>query len=130
MALLAAAIISAALLVWPLINRKPYVLSVLEATQLINKHNAIIIDLRVSEIFEKGHLPQSRHYEFSTLSENIKQIAKNKAQPLLLVDENGRNAMHAYKLLIQAGYTAVNLLNGGIDAWQRADMPLTHKGAK
>ena len=43
--LIAAAAISGALLVWPMLTRRAQGLSIAQATQLINRRNALVIDV-------------------------------------------------------------------------------------
>jgi rhodanese-related sulfurtransferase len=123
--LIAALVISGGLLLWPtLAGRGRGGLSAAEATQLINRRNAVVVDLRPATDYATGHLPSARHVEPAELQAKIGQIAKNKAHPLLLVCQNGLQSNKASRIVRDAGYTDVHVLQGGLTAWQQAGMPV------
>ncbi len=123
--LLVALVVSGALLLWPMLTGGGRGgLSAAEATQLINRRNAVVVDLRPAADYTSGHLPSARHLEFSDLQAKIAQIAKNKANPVLLVCQNGQQSNKASRIVKEAGYTEVHVLQGGLSAWQQAGMPV------
>lgn len=127
--LIAAFLISGGLLLWPMISRRGRGgLSAAEATQLINRRNAVVVDVRSAADYATGHLPQARHMEFDQLQAKIGQLAKNKATPVLLVCQTGQQSNKAVRLAEQAGYTEVHALQGGVNAWQQAGMPVVKQG--
>ncbi|TAL97121.1 MAG: rhodanese-like domain-containing protein [Paraburkholderia sp.] len=127
--LIAIALISGALLLWPaIIRRGRGGLSAAEATQLINRRNAVVIDLRSTEDFAKGHLPSARHIEFAALQAKAGQLVKNKSNPVLLVCQTGQQSNKAVRVVQDAGYAEVHVLQGGLNAWQQAGMPVVKQG--
>jgi rhodanese-related sulfurtransferase len=123
--LIAALLASGGMLLWPtLTGRGRGGLSAAEATQLINRRNAVVIDLRPAAEYANGHLPSARHLEFAELQAKIAQIAKNKANPVLLVCQNGQHSNKASRVVREVGYTEVHVLQGGLAAWQQAGMPV------
>lgn len=123
--LLAALAGSGALLLWPAIaGRGRGGLSAAQATQLINRRNAVVVDLRPAAEFGAGHLPAARQVAFDELQAKIGQIAKNKATPVLLVCQTGQQSNKARQAVQAAGYTEVHVLQGGLNAWQQAGMPV------
>lgn len=124
LALIAIAVISGVMLAWPTIMRRGHGLSAADATQLINRRNAVVLDLRTTDEFGKGHLPQARSIPFEELSSKAAQISKNKSAPVLLVCQTGQRARKAEQVLTDAGYAEVYTLQGGIEAWQTAGMPV------
>ncbi len=127
--LIAIALISGGLLLWPAISRRGRGgLSAAEATQLINRRNAVVIDLRPAEDFAKGHLPSARHIEFAELQAKIGQLVKNKSNPVLLVCQTGQQSHKAVRVVQDAGYAEVHVLQGGVNAWQQAGMPVVKQG--
>ncbi|UDG83325.1 rhodanese-like domain-containing protein [Candidatus Vallotia lariciata] len=124
--LIATSVVSGGLLLWPvwlsLIETDSYLPQ--KAIQLINHHNAVIIDLRYDDEFVRGHLPQARHLLFNELKSKITQTVKNKKTPVLLVCQNGKHSSRARNILQEVGYVAVFTLRGGIKAWQQAGMPI------
>jgi rhodanese-related sulfurtransferase len=123
--LIAALVVSGGLLLWPMLSgRGRGGLSAAEATQLINRRNAVIVDLRPAADYAGGHLPSARHLEFAELQAKIGQIAKNKGNPVLLVCQNGLQSNKASRVVREAGYAEVHVLQGGLNAWQQAGMPV------
>lgn len=123
--LIAIVLISGGLLVWPTLSRGGRGgVSAAEATQLINRRNAVVIDLRPAEDFAKGHLPSARHLEFAELQAKAGQFVKNKSNPVLLVCQTGQQSHKALRLVKDAGFAEVHVLDGGVNAWQQAGMPV------
>ncbi|HEY0861588.1 MAG TPA: rhodanese-like domain-containing protein [Pseudoxanthomonas sp.] len=95
-----------------------------ELTGLINRENALVVDLSASGDFEKGHIAGSRNVAPSQFDPESKLLAPAKALPVVMVCRNGQASADAAKRLKKAGFTQVYWLDGGIAAWQQADLPL------
>ena len=95
-----------------------------ELTALINRDNALVVDLRPSADFEKGHIPGSKNVQMNQFDPENKQLVAAKALPVVLVCKTGQTAGDAAKRLRKAGFERVHVLDGGIGAWQQADLPL------
>ena len=127
--LIAIALISGMLLLWPSISRRGRgAISAAEAVQLINRRNAAVIDVRPATEFAQGHLPGARNVTAAELQAKIGQIAKNKNNPVLLVCQTGLQSQKASRTFTDAGYAEVHVLQGGVDAWQKAGMPVVKQG--
>lgn len=127
--LIAIVLISGGLLLWPTLMRGGRGgVSAAEATQLINRRNAVVIDLRSADDFAKGHLPSARHLEFAELQAKVAQFVKNKSNPVLLVCQTGQQSHKAERLVKDAGFAEVHVLDGGVNAWQQAGMPVVKQG--
>ena len=93
-------------------------------TALINRENALVVDLSSISEFEKGHIPGSRNVVQSQFDPENKQLAAAKAMPVVAVCRTGQASAAAAKRLKQAGFEHVYWLDGGISAWRQADLPL------
>jgi len=93
-------------------------------TALVNRDNALVVDLRPSADFEKGHIPGARNVQMSQFDPENKQLAAARALPVVLVCKTGQTAGAAAKRLHKAGFGHVYVLDGGIGAWQQAGLPL------
>ena len=93
-------------------------------TALINRDNALVIDLSSSSEFEKGHIPGSRNVAPSQFDPENAQLVAAKSLPVVAVCRNGQASADAAKRLQKAGFEHVYWLDGGIAAWQQADLPL------
>jgi rhodanese-related sulfurtransferase len=98
-------------------------------TALINRDNALVIDLRPMADFQKGHIPGSKNVQMSQFDPEAKQLAAARALPVVLVCKAGQTSSDAARRLRKAGFEQVYVLDGGIGAWQQADLPLA-KGAR
>lgn len=95
-----------------------------QLTALINRENALVIDISASGDFEKAHIPGSRHVAPSQFDPEHKDLAKVKDRPVVVVCRNGMASGAAAKRLLKAGFTRVSVLGGGIAQWQAAELPV------
>ena len=95
-----------------------------DLTTLINRDNALVVDLSAIGDFEKGHITSSRNVTPSQFDPENKLLAAAKQLPVVVVCRNGQASAAAAKRLKKAGFEHVSWLDGGIAAWQQADLPL------
>ena len=95
-----------------------------ELTTLMNRDNALVVDLSASGDFEKGHIAGSRNVAPSQFDPENKLLAAAKSLPVVMVCRNGQASAGAAKRLKKAGFEHVHWLDGGVAAWQQADLPL------
>lgn len=95
-----------------------------ELTVLMNRENALVVDLRPSADYTKGHIPGSKNVQMSQFDPESKQLAPAKALPVVLVCKTGSTASDAARRLKKAGFENVYVLDGGIGGWLQADLPL------
>ena len=93
-------------------------------TALINRENALVVDLRAQGEFEKGHIPGSKNVLMSQFDPENKKLAGARALPVVVVCKDGQTSGGAAKRLKKAGFEQVYVLDGGIAGWQQADLPL------
>lgn len=93
-------------------------------TALVNRENALVVDLRPIAEFEKGHIPGAKNVQVSQFDPENRQLAAARALPVVLVCKAGQASGDAAKRLRKAGFERVFVLDGGIGAWQQAGLPL------
>ncbi len=93
-------------------------------TQLINRDNALLIDVSSVQDFEKGHIPGARQVAMSQFDPENKDLAKAKDLPVAIYCRNGQTSGQAAQRLVKAGFTKVYALDGGLAAWSEAQLPL------
>lgn len=93
-------------------------------TQLINRENALVIDLSPLADFEKGHIPGARHVLMSQFDPEHKDLVKARDLPIVVTCRSGTTAGNAARRLVKAGFTRVHTLGGGNAAWTQADLPM------
>ena len=125
--LIAVALLSAGMLVWPLIGRRisgVKEVETLEATQLINHRDAVILDVREDKEFVTGHLPNAKHIPLGQLVARLKDVEKFKKKPIVVNCRSGTRSATACGILRKNGFEEVYNLKGGINAWLQANMPV------
>jgi len=93
-------------------------------TTLINREDALLVDVSPIADFEKGHIAGARNVVMSQFDPENKALAKVRELPVALVCRNGSTSSDAAKRLVKAGFKKVYWLDGGVAAWQQADLPL------
>ena len=125
--LIAVALLSGGMLVWPLIGRRVSgvkEVETLEATQLINHRDAVILDVREDKEFSTGHLPNAKHIPLGQLVARLKDVEKFKNKPIVVNCRSGARSATACGILRKNGFEEVYNLKGGINAWLQANMPV------
>lgn len=95
-----------------------------QATLLINREDAHVIDVREAEEFARGHLPEARNFPLSKLADRIGDIEKHKDKPLVVCCAAGMRSGKACTELKKLGFANVVSLAGGVDAWVAAGYPV------
>jgi rhodanese-related sulfurtransferase len=124
--LIAIALASGGMLVWPLIasGMNAGALSAAGAVQLINRERAVVIDVSEAEEFAAGHVGGAKNIPVSQLEEKLPGAVKNKGLPLILVCASGARANRAVAVAKKLGYEQAQALGGGLKAWKSANLPL------
>ena len=125
--LLGTALVTGGMLVWPLFNRVARPgndVGALEAVQLINRRDAMVIDVRDAAEYASGHITNARNIPEKELAGRVKELEKFKSRPLIVSCRAGGRAPGAAATLRKLGFPEVFALRGGIAAWQQAGMPL------
>jgi rhodanese-related sulfurtransferase len=99
-------------------------LSPSELTALVNREDALVLDVSPTAEFEKGHIAGARGVPLGQLDPEHKLIAKAKDRPIVLVCRTGQASAQAAAKLVKAGFTRVHWLEGGLPAWQQVELPL------
>ena len=89
---------------------------------MASRKDLLLIDIRSPQEFSQGFIAGSQNIPFIDIMEGRHALPKNK--PLLLICSIGGRSFAAVQLLQEKGYTEVYNLDGGIQAWSRASLPL------
>jgi rhodanese-related sulfurtransferase len=93
-------------------------------TALVNREDALVVDVRAAVDFEKGHIPGAKSLPLAQVEPGQKLLAAAKSRPVVLVCKAGQSAEGAAGKLRKAGFERVFVLAGGIDGWQQTGLPL------
>ena len=129
--MVAAAVISGSLLLLLSVRRPDAknMVNTTQATMLINREDAVVIDVRETSEYVEGHLPESRNIPFGQLEQRLGDLERRKDAPVILICQTGARSGEACKKLEALGFTRVHNLEGGVAGWRSAGLPLK-KGAK
>lgn len=127
MVLLGLAVVSGGMLLFPLLTRgmRPgNEVGATEAVMLINRKDAVVLDVRDDGEFANGHITNARHIPEKQIEERIKELDKLKNKPVIVSCASGRRSAAVADNLRKQGFAEVVALRGGIGAWVQAGMPL------
>lgn len=128
MSLVMLALVSAVMLIWPAIGRKISGVKeagVLEATQLINHRDALVLDVRDDAEFAGGHIASARHVPLLQLKKQVSGLEKFRDKPIVVVCRSGARSATGCRVLRNAGFGEVYNFKGGMLAWEKAQMPVS-----
>ena len=94
------------------------------ATHLINREKAVVIDIRDQAVFQDGHITGAVNIPLKNFSDQKNKLQKYKKRPIILVDVQGQQAAKVGAQIVKDGFDNVCFLQGGIVAWRNASLPL------
>lgn len=117
---------SGLMLLWPLLNRGAGGLqaSPSEAVLLINRGNALVLDVRDQGEFAAGHIADAKHIPAAELESRIGELRKFKDKPIIVQCQSGMRSAQACATLRRHEFSQVHNLQGGLNAWTQAKLPL------
>lgn len=124
--LILVAVVSGALLAWPAILRRSSgaLVTHLQATQLMNSKSALLLDIRSSDEYARGHIVGSKNIPAEQVASRVSELNKQKKSGLILADAKGNKTAAVAALLKKEGFNEVVTLDGGVEGWQNAGLPL------
>jgi len=98
-----------------------------QATQLINREDAVVLDLRESKDYKAGHIAGAYNIPQSSLDSRMKELEKHKSKPVIIVCKNGQSSGAVQAKLGKAGFERAVKLKGGMMQWQADSLPMVKK---
>lgn len=98
-----------------------------QVIEILNKQNGIVIDIRPREAYQSGHIVGAVNIPQADLEKEFSKIKKYEKQPIILVCDNGQKSAVLAMNLKKQGLEQVHVLNGGLQAWKTAQLPLVKK---
>ncbi len=121
------AVVSGAMLLEPMLRRGTSGvrdLSPTDAVLLINREHATVLDVRKPEEYVAGHISDAVNIPLADLESRLAEISKYKDKPLLVNCQGGVRSSSACGVLKKAGFTQLYNLDGGVNAWMQAKLPV------
>ena len=120
------AAVSGGMLLWPFVRKGtggPWV-NTLQATQLMNREDALVVDLRPAAEFAAGHILGARNIPLAEFERRAGELDKHKAKPVIVYCGTGNSSGAGMALLRKGGFANALNLSGGFAAWQQAGLPV------
>lgn len=109
------------------LTRKYRDLSPAEVVQLINREEAVVVDIREDAEARKGTIAGAKHLPLSVFRQRLADLERHRDRTIVIVCQTGSRSAQACEQLVAAGYPKVAQLRGGIMAWEGAGLPLKVK---
>jgi rhodanese-related sulfurtransferase len=120
-------VVTGGMLLWPIVARlvRPgHEVGPMEAVQLINRRDAVVLDVRDAAEYKSGHITNARHIPEGEIDSRMKELEKVKSKPIIVSCARGNRSVTVANRLRALGFAEVVPLRGGLAAWQQANMPL------
>jgi len=95
-----------------------------ELVNLVNREDAVVLDVRDKKEFEQGHIPNAVNIPYSALDGRMAELDKYKERPIVLTCKMGQHAGTAGTALRKQGFANVSRLSGGIAEWRNQNLPV------
>jgi len=124
----AAAVVSGGMLLWPMLRGGSggAAVDTLRATLMINKENALVLDVREEKDYATGHIINARNVPLVRLSGSTDvadTISKRKDRTIVVCCATGSRGAAAVAALRKMGFVNAYNLSGGLGAWRAAGLP-------
>lgn len=95
-----------------------------QAIGLINRDDAVVVDVCEPKEFQTGHVPNAINMPLTKLSSNIGALSKYKDKPIVVACRSGNRSMKGAIALKKGGFDNVYTLSGGLAGWQKDNLPI------
>ena len=95
-----------------------------ETVRMLND-NAVMVDIRSAADFGKGHILGARNIPANSIGEQLEELAKYREQSMILCCNTGSESVRAGRTLKMQGFKKIYCMQGGVQAWRTANLPLT-----
>lgn len=90
----------------------------------MQKQGALLLDVREQNEYVAVHAPGSTLIPLGQLSSRLGEIQQYKNKPIAVVCRSGRRSAQGVELLHKAGFTQAVNVDGGMNAWESAGLPV------
>ena len=94
-----------------------------QAANLFSNKQAVIVDVREQDEWNEQHIEGAIFIPLASLDSRLDELTQYKDSPIIMQCRSGRRSEIAAKNLMKAGFTQVKNLDGGILAWEAAQLP-------
>lgn len=95
-----------------------------ELVNLVNRENALVLDLRDAAEFAQGHIVDAVNIPHASVASRLSELEKHKGRPVALVCKAGQHSGSAGTILRKSGFERVLRLTGGMAEWRNQNLPV------
>jgi len=117
-----------ALVIWLLVTTassagggSPPSVSVDEAYSMY-QDGAFLLDVRTVEEWNEFHAPNTTHIPLDELAARVNEVPRDK--PIVVVCRSGNRSQEGGNILLEAGFTQVVSMDGGLNVWRSSGYPI------
>jgi rhodanese-related sulfurtransferase len=112
------------------LTRRYKTVSATGAVALLNRDDALLIDVREPHEYAAGHIENARHLSLARLKDGLYEFDDRKGDPVIVYCQQGTRSKEACKQMVKQGFAQVYYLNGGMLSWEDAKLPVSRKKKK
>lgn len=105
-------------------NRGGTGISTQKLVDMVNREDAVVVDLRDKKEFDQGHLVGAVNVPYASIETRVDELTRYKERPLVLICRMGQHAGTAGTILRKKGFANVSRLNGGFMEWRNQNLPV------
>ena len=94
-----------------------------EARRMLERPGTVLVDVRESDEWRQGHIPQAVGIPRGFLELRIEEKVPDHKAPVILQCASGTRSLLAARALHEMGYENLFNLNGGFNAWKDRGLP-------
>ncbi|MEM6708736.1 MAG: rhodanese-like domain-containing protein [Pseudomonadota bacterium] len=95
-----------------------------QLVDLVNRENAVVVDVRDANEFKSGHVVDAVNVPFASLEGRLGELEPYRARPIVIADKMGQHGNAAGMVLRKNGFEQVSRLTGGMMEWTNQNLPL------
>lgn len=95
-----------------------------QLVHMMNRDEAVVLDLRERKEFTEGHIIDAINIPQASLDSRINELEPYRERPVIVACKMGQQASAAGNILRKAGFSNVMRLSGGMTEWRGNNLPL------
>ena len=95
-----------------------------ELVNLVNREDALILDVRDQKDFKEGHIVDAVNIPHTAVATRLSELEKYKDRPVVVACKMGQHAGSVGTTLKKAGFQNVSKLRGGVLEWRNQNLPV------
>ncbi len=90
----------------------------------MQKQGALLLDVREPDEYAAVHAPGSMLMPLGQLPSRLGELQAYRNKPIAVICRSGRRSARAVEILRNAGFTEAVNVEGGMNAWESAGLPV------